>query len=253
MLKPNVLAVIIARKGSRGLPGKHTKTLVGKPVIAYSIEAALNSRSLDSIILTSDDPEVQQIAEDYGIPVTGRPEDLASDTATVDAAARFGCDQARQIHGFDADAVVILYGNIPIRPDGLIDMAVDHLIEEGGSSVQSYSPVGKFHPDWMVKLEDGDRVVLNCKKPIYRRQDLTPMYIPNGAVIAVTKQSLYRKWRHSEDFHAFLGDDRRGIVHPDSKLIVDIDEERDIYVAEAVLRSLKEAENESLSEMPVLT
>jgi len=238
--RPKVLAVIIARAGSKGLPKKHTRMLLGKPVISYTIEAAKASRSLDQTILTSDDPEILEIAKSYGIWAVGRPWELANDTATVDSAARFACDRASELYSFDADIVVILYGNIPIRPAGLIDMAVEHLIEHGGDSVQSYAPVGKWHPDWMITLQDGDRVVLNCEKPIYRRQDLRPMFMPTGAVLAITRESLYRKPAHAEDFHAFLGKDRRGVVHPDSDLIVDIDTRRDIFIAEAVLRSLQE-------------
>jgi len=236
---PRILAVILARAGSKGLPGKHTRMLLGKPVIAYTIEAALASRTIDEIILTSDDPQVIEIAMGYGIRTTSRPVELASDSATVDAAARHACDQMLAKHQFQPDLIAILYGNIPIRPSGLIDLAVSHLLEKGGDSVQSYSPVGKMHPDWMVRLND-DRVVLNCDKPIYRRQDLRPMFIPNGAVIVVTRESLYRPPTGPEDFHAFLGRDRRGVVHPRSDCIVDIDEAKDLHLAEAVLRSLQE-------------
>ncbi len=249
----STLGVIIARGGSKGLPGKHIRQLLGKPVIAYSIEAALKSRSLDHIIVSSDDAQVLQIARDYGIWVVGRPQELAGDTATVDSAARYATDRAEELHGFRADAIALLYGNIPIRPDGLIDMAMEHLINCGGDSVQSYSPVGKNHPDWMIRLQDGDRVVLNCKKAIYRRQDLTPMFIPNGAVLAITRESLYRRPEHAEDFHCFLGKDRRGIVHPESDLIVDIDERRDLFVAEAVLRMMQEnQENAAKQDATIL-
>jgi len=248
MARPKTLAVIIARMGSRGLPGKHTRMLLGKPVIAYSIEAAMAAKSIDQVIVTSDDPKVRQIASQYNTWVVGRPDDLAHDRATVDAAARFGCDRALELYGYQADVIAILYGNIPIRPDGLIDLAVRHLIDKGGSSVQTYSPVGKFHPDWMVQLADGDRVKLNCEKPIYRRQDLRPMFVPNGAVVAVTRESLYRQPEHAEDFHAFLGKDRRGVVHSKSQLIVDIDELKDLYIAEGIMRSLQEKPDESWSQ-----
>ncbi len=240
--KSGVLGVIIARAGSRGLPGKNKRMLLGKPVIAYTIESALKSKLLDAIIVTSDDPDVQEIASRYeGVWVVGRPAELAKDTATVDSAARFGCERAEELYGFYADIVVLLYGNIPIRPDGLIDLAIEELINKGGDSVQSYSPVGKFHPDWMVMLENG-RVKLNCPNHPYRRQDLRPMFIPNGAVLVMTRESLYRKPEHEKDFHAFLGKDRRGVVHPDSELIVDIDTIKDLYVAEGILRMLKEQE-----------
>jgi len=246
------LGVIIARSGSKGLPGKHTKMLMGKPVVAYSIEAALQAKTLDHVIVTSDDAVVRQIANDYGVWSVGRPTELASDTATVDAAARFGCDRAEELYGFRAQIIVLLYGNIPIRPQGMIDMGVEQLVRYGGDSIQNYAPVGKHHPDWMVRLEEGNKVVLNCKKAIYRRQDLTPMFIPTGAVLAITRESLYRQPEHAEDFHCFLGKDRRGFVHPDSDLIVDIDGRQDLYVAEAILRMLQEKENAAKQDPTLL-
>ncbi len=242
-----VLAVIIARKGSTGLRRKNVRELLGKPVIAYTIESALKSKLLDAIILTSDDEQAREIGKKYPIWVVGRPAELATDTATVDSAARWGYKMAEELYGFSADIVVLLYGNIPYRPDDLIDQAVEHLIRFGGDSVQSYSPVGKFHPDWMVKLE-GDKVILNNPHHPYRRQDLTPMFVPNGAVIVVKKESLFSKPKHDKDFHAFLGEDRRGIVHPDSKYIVDIDELKDLYIAEGILRMFKECKGDAKPE-----
>ena len=195
-IKVPTLGVIIARGGSKGLTHKPYPNASGKPVIAYSIEAALASKSLDKVVVTSDDPEVRRVAQEYGVWVLGRPDRLANDTATVDAAARFAVDCVQEHYGFAAGAVAILYGNIPIRPMGLIDMAMNHLLTRGGDSVQSYSPVGKMHPDWMVRLDE-DRVILNCAKPIYRRQNLTPMFIPNGGA-GVTPPSVYRTPAHAK-------------------------------------------------------
>jgi CMP-N-acetylneuraminic acid synthetase len=251
--KKITLGIIIARAGSKGLPSKHIRMLLGKPVIAYSIEAALAAKSLDKVIVCSDDIEVCRIARSYGLEAFGRPAELCSDTATIDSAVRFAVDQMEELYSFHPHAIAILYGNIPIRPEGIIDLAVNHLLSTGCDSVQTYSPVGKFHPDWMIKLEDGDKVVLNCSKPIYRRQDLTPMYIPNGAVVAVSHESLYRKPSGPEDFHCFLGKDRRGVVHPDADLIVDIDGRRDLFIAEAILRMIKEDRNHATQQdSPVL-
>lgn len=251
MSRPNTLGVIIARSGSKGLPGKHARPLLGKPVIVYTIEAALAAATLDEVILTSDDSQILDSAKTYDIWTVGRPADLASDTATVDSAVRYGCDRADELYGFHAEVIAILYGNIPIRPSGLIDMAIDRLVQSGADSVQSYSPVGKMHADWMVRL-DGDRVIPNSTKAIYQRQDLTPLFIPNGAVLAVTRESLYRPPAHSEDFHAFLGTDRRGIVHNDSHLIVDVDEPKDLCLAEAILRNMQENADASASRQASL-
>lgn len=246
-----VLGVIIARRGSTGLKRKNILPILGKPTIAYTIEAALKAELLDAIVLTTDDEEAQRIGRDYPIWVIGRPAELATNTAPIDEAVRWATKEIEKLYNFTADIVVILNGNIPYRPDGIIDMAIKHLIKTGADSVQSYSPVGKFHPDWMVKLVDGDKVVLNNPNHPYRRQDLPKMYIPNGAVIAVRKDILFRPKEREDDFYAFLGKDRRGIVHPESSYIVDIDELKDLYIAEAIIKMIadkKETMKENLAE-----
>lgn len=238
--------VIIARGQNKGLPDKHLRMLMGKPMIAYTILAARAAHLLDELVLTTNDPRIAAVAEEYGVSTIRRPQSLSHDTATVDAPVRHAVETLIDTGSPKPDVVVILYGNIPVRPPGMIDAAISHLAEKGGDSVQSYSPVGKFHPDWMVRMEDDDRVVLNNPKPIYRRQDLTPMYIPNGAVVAVTYESLFCQPEGPEDFHAFLGRDRRGFVPDNAEQIVDVDVLGDMYLAEAILRSINEQASHAL-------
>ncbi|HUU81981.1 MAG TPA: NTP transferase domain-containing protein, partial [Phycisphaerae bacterium] len=151
-----VLAVILARAGSRGLPEKCIRPLLGRPLIDYTFDHALAAGTVDSIVLTTDSEPAQRIARGRGIRVVDRPAELASDTATVDAAARHAVRAFEASTQQTVDIVVLLYGNIPVRAEGMIDRAVRQLIESGADSVRSVAPVSKQHPDWVHRL-DGDR------------------------------------------------------------------------------------------------
>ncbi len=222
------LCVILGRAGSKGLPGKNVRLIAGQPMIAWTIDHALAAKrrgAIDDVIVSTDGEQIADIARDCGVDVVMRPDALAHDTATVDAATRHAVEQ------HDAEHVVILYANVPVRPDDLIDRAVATLRGTGCDSVQSVSPVGKTHPYWMKRVE-GDRLLPYVENPVYRRQDLPPTYMLDGGIIAVTRRALFTV-REGEP-HAFLGTDRRAIVNP-AGVVVDVDDEVDAQIAEAAL------------------
>jgi CMP-N-acetylneuraminic acid synthetase len=127
---------------------------------------------------------------------------------------------------------VILYANVPIRPAGLIDRAIATLRSTGADSVQSYERPGKYHPFWMVRLGAQGEVSAWQENTVYRRQDLPPAFMPDGGVIAVTRQSLFTVVEGQP--HAFLGRDRRGIENPQGS-VIDVDHRVDLLVADAML------------------
>ncbi len=235
---PSVLATILARAGSKGLPDKCVRPLLGRPVIDYTFDHALASRLIDEIVLTTDSPAAARLARQHGLPVVDRPEYLAADTARVDAAARHAIEAVECANGTRFKLIVLLYGNIPVRAPGVIDQAVEHLIETGADSVRTVAPVSKQHPDWLHRLE-GDRMRQYRPNSIYRRQDLEPLYYHDGAVAAVTREALFSTEALSDDAQAFLGHDRRAIVQQPED-VVDIDEPIDLFLAEAILKTRRE-------------
>jgi N-acylneuraminate cytidylyltransferase len=235
------LAIILARAGSKGLPDKCVRMLLGRPVIAYTFDHAAAARLVSAVVLTTDSEPAKALARAAGVAVVDRPADLAADTATVDSAARHAVEAWEQTNGRPVDAVVLLYGNIPVRADGVIDRAIEHLRTSGANSVRTVAPVGKHHPDWLHRL-DGDRMAQYRVNSIYRRQDLTPLYYHDGAVVAVTRAALFGALRTPDDHQSFLGADRRAIVQR-CEDAVDIDEPIDLYLAEAVLRAGRESGN----------
>ena len=224
-------AVIIGRAGSKGFPHKNAQLLAGRPLLAYSVASALQAETISRIIVSTDCPQMATTAATFAeIELVARPPELATDTATVDAAVRHAI-----LHTADsATIVVILYANVPLRPDDLIDRAVRFLVDTAADSVQSYTPVGKYHPYWESRIDPQTGAVQPYfENKIYRRQELPPLFIPDGGVIAVRRSSLLLEVEGEP--HAFLGSDRRGIKTPPGS-VVDIDTPTDLLVAEAILK-----------------
>jgi len=232
----SALAVILARAGSKGLPGKNISPVGGRPCIAWTIDEARTSERVSRVLVSSDDQRALEIARSMGVDVADRPGELASDNATVDDAVRHAAESIKWTGG----PVVILYANVPVRPAGLIDNAIDRL-GEGFDSVQSYAPVGKHHPWWTARIDDvsgevrpweGD--VLN--HGVYRRQDLPIANVPDGGVLVVTPDALFKRIGGvAPGPHAFLGAKRGGIVTGEGE-VIDIDTRVDQIVADALIR-----------------
>jgi len=242
--KPGVVAVVLARAGSKGVPGKNSALVAGRPCARWTLDAARSSRAVGVVALTTDDDSLKDLARSLGVRVVDRPEALASDRATVDDAARHAVESLERA-GVACDVIVILYANVPVRPAGLIDSAVQRHIETDCDSVQSYCPVGKHHPWWTVRVNgsgtqergkvlpwEGDTLYHN----VFRRQDLPPAYVPDGGVCVVSRRSLFREIPGvAPGPHAFLGRDRRAVLTEEGA-VIDIDSRIDLLVADAVLR-----------------
>ena len=229
-----VLGIIPARRGSRGVPGKNVRRLGGKAVIEYTIADALAAERIDRAAVTSDDPEVEEICKKYEeIIFVKRPGDLAGDAVRIDEVMRHCCRELAGRFNYQPDIVALLYANVPVRAAGIIDKAIEHLIASGADSVQTLAPVGKFHPYWLYRMEE-DKISKYEDKPIYRRQDLPPLFAIDSAV-GVVKYEVLMKSQGDPDPHAFWGEDRRGIAQQAHET-VDIDIFRDLLVAEAALK-----------------
>lgn len=235
-------AIILARAGSKGVPGKNVASIAGRPCIEWTIDAALAARCVGRVLVSSDDPRVHAIARRAGVGLVQRPASLARDRSTIDDAARHAVLAAERSGWSPAPAapLVILYANVPVRPWTLIDRAVSRLIESGADSVQSYAPVGKFHPWWIARVDArtgavrpwGGRVL---NHGVFRRQDLPPAFVPDGGVIAVTRRALMLQIKGVPPGpHAFFGRTRRGVVNPEGS-VIDIDAPADLLAAQAAL------------------
>lgn len=228
-------AFVLARAGSKGVPGKNLALVAGRPCAAWALDAALQAQRVHAVVLSSDAPALLDLARRLGAtPVRRRPED-ATDGAPVVRALW----QAVRDAACAAGRIVLLYGNVPVRPEGLIDRAVELHERTGADSVQSYAPVGKHHPLWQARIEpdgtvrpwQGDRLFGG----VHRRQDLPPAFVPDGGVLVVSRAALERGAAAGAGPHEFLGADHRGVLTGEGE-VIDIDSPIDLLVADAVLR-----------------
>jgi CMP-N,N'-diacetyllegionaminic acid synthase len=174
-----VLAVIPARGGSKGLPGKHLLSVDGRPLIAWTIDAALQSRAIDRAVLSSDDEAIRSVARHLGCDVPfARPEHLASDNAASLDVVLHALDE---LPGFDT--VMLLQPTSPLRTAADIDAAYQLFQSAGATSCVSVAPVEQ-NPYWMFRLRDDQRLdpLLPQPAPANRRQDLPPIFALNGAI-----------------------------------------------------------------------
>lgn len=223
------LGVILARAGSKGLPNKNGLSIAGKPMLAWTIEHALESKHINRVLVTTDGEALAQIAGKYDVQVIRRPAELATDTATIDAAARHAVGQVVDTH----ENLCLLYGNVPVRPNDLSDRAIEMLHESQADSVQSVCPVGKNHPYWMKTVDPATgRLGMYKDNDVYRRQDLPDVYMLDGGVIALKRASLFTIVEGEP--HAFLGGDRRAVVTQPGE-VVDVDTQDDFAAAQTIL------------------
>lgn len=193
----NIIAIIPARGGSKGLHGKNIKVLCGKPLIAWSIEAGQGSKYVDEVMVTTDCEEIARIAREFGALVPFiRPNELASDTAmTFDAIKHVIDFYENELHK-KFDYIVLLEPTSPLREKDDIDGMIEKIIsmEDQFDAIVSLGEVHE-HPSIMKKLV-GYKIEPYCKDLVMatRRQDNEIAYFPYGvAYIVKTKTLLEEK------------------------------------------------------------
>ena len=218
-----MLGVIPARGGSKGVPGKNIRLVAGKPLIAWTIEAAQSSKSLDHVVLTSDDREIIDVAKKYNCNAPFvRDSHLAIDTTpTVDVVL----DALDRCPGYEW--VVLLQPTSPLRTAQDIDQAVEQCIAFNAPSCVSIC-LAKESPYWMFTLnQDQNLAPLLPNAAVTRRQDLPPVYSLNGAIY-VAKSEWLRQER------TFLTPDTVAYEMPVERSL-DIDTETDFLQLKSLL------------------
>jgi CMP-N,N'-diacetyllegionaminic acid synthase len=197
-VNPSVLGVVTARGGSKGIPGKNLKLLHGKPLIAYTIDAARQSGVFDRLILSTDDAAIADAARALGCDVPFmRPADLARDETPHLPVLQHAVAWLEEHEAYRSDLVMILQPTSPIRQPHHIREAV-HLIEDAGAdSVVSVTAVSAHnHPMRMLRVAaDGAATLFVTGEPvrrrINRRQDLPEAWTMNGAIYLFRRSVLF--------------------------------------------------------------
>ena len=238
---------MVARAGSKGVPGKNLAPIAGRACVVWTIDQARRAAAVGEVVVSSDSADILALAAAMGATPHRRSDALATDSARVDDALREAVlwrEGQPPSHARGAEervgGVVLLYGNVPVRPEGLVDRAVGLWRASGCDSVQSYAAAGKYHPLWQVRVDDAGRVTPwegdRLFGGVYRRQELSPSYVPDGGVLVVSRAALFHELEGADPAHphSFLGCDHRGVMTAEGD-VVDIDSAVDLAVAEAVL------------------
>lgn len=223
------VALLPARGGSKGLPGKNIKPLAGKPLIAWTIEAARQSLAVERIVVSTDDEAIMACARDWGAEVPfRRPQSLASDTAeAVDVALHFLDWLATDLGGLPS-WLVLLQPTSPLRRAADIDGALSLAMARDADAVIAVCPA-RPHPYWSKSLDEEGRLRawLPETMSVVQRQALPPLYVPNGAVYGIRPEVLRAA-------RTFAPANTVAWIMPESRSI-DIDSAWDFLLADFVL------------------
>lgn len=221
------LAIILARGGSKRLPRKNVLKLNGKPLIAWSIKAGLNSKYIDKVVVSSDDDEILEIAKKYGANTIKRPAKLANDEASSFVAIKHTIENSEKY-----DFIVLLQPTSPLRDESHIDESIELLELKKSDAIISVSEV-EHSPLWCNKLPDDENMENFLPNEILnkRSQDLDKFYRLNGAIYICETNKLLQE----ETF--FLKKNIHAYIMPKLNS-VDIDDELDFKIAEALFQRI---------------
>jgi CMP-N-acetylneuraminic acid synthetase len=215
------LAIIPARGGSKRLPRKNILDLNGKPLIAWTVLAGLQSKYIDNVIVTSDDEEILSIAEEFGSAIIKRPDNLANDFATTFDAIKHTIENSDEY-----DYVVLLQPTSPLRDASHINEAIELLETKNADAVVSVCEV-EHSPLWSNTLPADDNMKGFLREEVLnkRSQDLEKYYRLNGAIYICRTDKLLEEG-------SFLLKNNIFAYVMDRKSSIDIDEEIDFKFAE---------------------
>lgn len=225
-----MLAIIPARGSSKGIPEKNIKPLFGKPLIAYTIEAAQAARSVDRLILSTDDEGIAEVAQKFGVEIPFmRPAELAQDTSLAIDNYIYTVDRVNADNSKQYDEFIVLQPTSPFRTAVDIDNAIELFHEKKADSLISVCEAS--HPPlWAKKIDSLGRLkdYFNINIGNKNRQELEPAFMPNGAIF-ILKLSLLKSHYsyYSDRTYAYVMLQERSL---------DIDTPLDFEFAEFLMR-----------------
>lgn len=228
------IGIISARAGSKRVPNKNIKDLCGKPLISYTIEAALKSRLLDRVIVSTDGEEIAEVAKSLGVEVPFmRPKEFSQDNTPDKPVFNHALNWLSSNENYVVDAVVILRPTTPFKTAELIDEAILLLETYNADSVRTVTRAeGVYHPYWMYNKSEEGRASAFVEgidiSKYYQSQLLPPAYRLNGVVDVIKAEQIM------SDSVSLYGDDMR-ILEISESISMDIDTPLDFEICEALM------------------
>lgn len=221
----NVVCIIPARGGSKGIPGKNIKKINGKPLVCWSIQQALDSQLVNlGVYVSSDSQDILRIAEQAGAHPIIRPAELSGDTASSESALIHTLNTIQQQH--QVDLVVFLQCTSPIRKPGDIDKAIRCLLENEADSLLSVTKVKDYFV-WGYQHGQGHSLNFDYQNR-KRRQELPTQYLENGSIYVFRPEILNTKSNR-------LGG-RIAIYEMDKACAVQVDDDEEFLICEALMK-----------------
>ena len=219
-----ILAVIPARGGSKGIPKKNIRFMYGKPLISYSINNAKNSHYITDVFVTTDSDEIAEVAEEYGAEVIKRDESLSSDLVTLDPVIYHAKNCAEKIKNKKYDVVVTLQPTSPLLKVATLDNAIEYFIKGNFDTV--ISVINKPHLSWGKK----ENKIVPLYKERKNRQELPPQYFETGAFLIAKSDAVKNNTRIGENVSVFEVPEEESI---------DIDDKNDWLLTENIMKRKK--------------
>jgi len=234
------LAIIPARGGSKGLPRKNIRPLLGKPLIAWTIEQALKSKYLDEVIVSTEDKEISEIAKKFGAKIPFlRPIELAQDDTPTFDVIKHTVEFYKENFNKEFDYIVLLEPTSPLRDSEDIDRCIEVLCNnEEAEAIVSIAKLEGKNPEFNVILNKDNFIrkaldnTANFK--ILRRQDLKDIYFFDGTIYISNTKVLLEK-------RTFYHEKTLGYIVPKYKSY-EIDDYWDFVCVEAILKELLQKE-----------
>lgn len=228
-----VLGIIPARGGSKGIPNKNRKMLLGKPLMQYTIESALASKKLCRVIFSSEDEQLNALAQKLGVEVPFiRPERYSRDNSpSIDLVKHALRTLSKENEYYDA--VCLLQVTSPFRGEQFIDQAISKFVKSETDSLISVIEVPhEYNPNWVFKSNASGQLIsaVGDKEIIKRRQDLPPAFIRDGAIY-ITKTEVVLKQNT-------LFGDSISYIQSNLETYVNIDTNEDWKKAEKIANAL---------------
>ena len=190
-----ILGTICCRGGSKGIKSKNIKPLLGKPLLSYTINAALQCNSLNAVIVSTDNNEIETVARNYGVKeIIHRPAELATDTASKWSVFIHAVEVFESTHKTNVDYIVDMDVTVPLKTSNDIEAAIQLALNNNDADViiTGYEPERNPYFN-MMELDTAGfaQIVKRNKRPIVRRQDAPPVYSLTPAAYVIKKTALY--------------------------------------------------------------